>query len=344
MNRISLKEGISLLKNEDFISLGKKANEIRKSLHPDGVVTFIADTNINYTNICNSKCLFCAFYREEGDEDAYTMEIEEIVKKIKEARERGITTALIQGGLNEKLPYNYYLEMMEKISNLGVHIHIFSPPEIDLLSRISGKNVEEVFDDLIKRGMKSMPGGGAEILSDKVRKKISPKKINSDRWLEIMEIAHKKGLKTSATMMFGHIEGIEDIVEHLDKIRKLQDKTHGFTAFIMWDFKEKNNKLGEKIGKRSSPYNYLRLLSFARIYLDNFENIQASWASQGMEIGELALFFGANDFGSLLFEENVMKEAGFRITSTIENIARTIRKNGFKPALRDTFYNIIKYL
>ncbi len=344
MNRINLKDGISILKNEDFLEIGKKANEIRRNLHPENIVTFIADTNINYTNICESKCSFCAFYREKNSSEAYTMGIDEIEEKIKEAEKLNITTALIQGGLNSKLPYSYYLKMMEKITRYSVHIHIFSPPEIDLLSKISGKSVDEVFKDLKKRGMKSMPGGGAEILSDRIRKKISPKKISSKRWLEIMEIAHKNGIKTTATLMFGHIENEEDIVLHLDEIRKLQDKTNGFTAFIMWDFKEKNNLLGEKIGKKSSPYDYLRLLAFSRIYLDNFKNIQASWASQGKEIGELALYFGANDFGSLLLEENVMKEAGFRITSTIEEIGNIIKNSGFKPALRDTFYKIVKFL
>ncbi len=344
MGRISFKDGISILKNEDFLKLGNWANKTRKKLHPEGIVTFIADTNINYTNICDSKCSFCAFYREKNDSESYTMSVEEVEEKIKEAERLNITTALIQGGLNSELPYSYYLELMERITKYNVHIHIFSPPEIDLLSKISGKSVDNVFKDLKKRGMKTMPGGGAEILSERVRKKISPKKISSDRWLEIMEIAHKNGIKTTATLMFGHLESEEDIVLHLDRIRNLQDKTNGFTAFIMWDFKEKNNPLGEKIGKRSSPYDYLRLLSFSRIYLDNFKNIQASWASQGKEIGELALYFGANDFGSLLLEENVMRKAGFRITSTIDEIAETIKNSGFKPALRDTFYNIIRFL
>ena len=342
--RIDKEEGVKLLKEGDFLTLGKLANRIRFKKHPERVVTFILDTNINYTNICYVGCSFCAFYRRPRDKDAYTLSISQLVEKIKEAQSKGITTALIQGGLNPELPYEYYLNLVRELSKSMVHVHAFSPPEIDLMSKISGKSVDEVFEDLKDAGLTTMPGGGAEILSERVRKRISPKKINTDRWLEIMKKAHEHGIRTTATMMFGHIETEEDIIEHLDKIRALQDETGGFTAFIAWDFKKENNELGKIVNRNVTGVDYLKIVAIARIYLDNFDNIQASWASQGKDIGELALHFGANDMGSMLVEENVMREAGFRAQSSVEEIASVIKKSGFKPALRTTDYKIIRYL
>ncbi len=341
--RINIDEGIKLLKEGDFLTLGKLANRIRFKKHPERVVTFILDTNINYTNICYVGCSFCAFYRKQGEPDAFTLRVSELKEKIMEAQRMGITTALIQGGLNPELPYEYYLNMVKELKRSSVHVHAFSPPEIDLISKISKKTIDEVFEDLKKAGLTTMPGGGAEILSERVRKKISPKKISTDRWLEIMEKAHKHGIKTTATMMFGHIETEEDIIEHLDRIRSVQDRTKGFTAFIAWDFKKENNELGRVVKKSTTGIDYLKIVAIARIYLDNFDNIQASWASQGKDIGELALHFGANDMGSMLIEENVMKEAGFRAEASVDEIASLIKKAGFKPALRTTDYRIIKY-
>ncbi len=341
--RINMDEGIKLLKDGDFLTLGRLANRVRFKKHPKRVVTFILDTNINYTNICYVGCSFCAFYRKKGEPDAFMLSISELKEKIMEAQKMGITTALIQGGLNPELPYEYYLDMVRELKKSSVHVHAFSPPEIDLMSKISKKTVDEVFEDLKKAGLTTMPGGGAEILSERVRKKISPKKISTDRWLEIMEKAHKHGIKTTATMMFGHIETEEDIVEHLERIRSVQDKTGGFTAFIAWDFKKENNELGRVVKKSTTGIDYLKIVAIARIYLDNFDNIQASWASQGKDIGELALHFGANDMGSMLIEENVMKEAGFRAEASVDEIASLIKKAGFIPALRTTDYKIIKY-
>ncbi len=342
--RINKEEGVKLLKESDFLTLGKLANRIRFKKHPERVVTFILDTNINYTNICYVGCSFCAFYRKPHDRDAYTLSISQLVEKIKEAQSKGITTALIQGGLNPELPYEYYLNLVKELSKSTVHVHAFSPPEIDLMSKISGKSVDEVFDDLKDAGLTTMPGGGAEILSERVRKRISPKKISTDRWIEIMEKAHEHGIKTTATMMFGHVETEEDIIEHLDRIRELQDRTGGFTAFIAWDFKKENNELGKVVNRTVTSIDYLKIVAIARIYLDNFDNIQASWASQGKDVGELALHFGANDMGSMLVEENVMREAGFRAQSNVDEIASAIRKAGFKPVLRTTDYKMIKYL
>lgn len=342
--RINKEEGVKLLKEGDFLTLGKLANKIRFKKHPEKVVTFILDTNINYTNVCYVGCSFCAFYRKFHDKDAYTLSISQLINKIEEAQSKGITTALIQGGLNPELPYEYYLNLVRELSKSTVHVHAFSPPEIDLMSKISGKSVDEVFEDLKRAGLTTMPGGGAEILSERVRKRISPKKISTDRWLEIMEKAHDHGIRTTATMMFGHMETEEDIIEHLDRVRELQDKTGGFTAFIAWDFKKENNELGKVVNRTVTGIDYLKIVAIARIYLDNFDNIQASWASQGRDVGELALHFGANDMGSMLIEENVMREAGFRAQASVEEIASVIRKAGFKPALRTTDYKIIRYL
>ncbi len=342
--RINPEEGVKLLKNGDFLELGRLANRIRFKKHPTDIVTFILDTNINYTNICYVGCSFCAFYRRKDDKDAYTLSIDDLIKKIEEAQSKGITTALIQGGLNPDLPYSYYLDLVRELSKSSVHVHAFSPPEIDLMCKIAQKSVDEVFEDLKNAGLTTMPGGGAEILTERVRKEISPKKISTDRWLEIMEKAHKHGIKTTATMMFGHIETEEDIIEHLDRIRQLQDKTCGFSAFIAWDFKKENNELGKRVKRSVSGIDYLKIVAIARIYLDNFDNIQASWASQGKDVGEVALHFGANDMGSMLIEENVMRQAGFRAEASVDEIARCIRKAGFKPALRTTDYKIVKML
>ncbi len=342
--RIDRSEGVELLKSGDFLVLGKLANRIRFKKHPERVVTFILDTNFNYTNVCYVGCSFCAFYKKITDENAYTLSISELIAKILEAQAKGVTTALIQGGLNPLLPYEYYLNLVRELSQSKVHVHAFSPPEIDLMCKISGKSLDEVFEDLKGAGLTTMPGGGAEILTERVRKRISPKKISTDRWLEIMEKAHSYGIKTTATMMFGHVETEEDVIEHLDRIRTLQDKTGGFTAFIAWDFKKENNELGRVVKRIVTGIDYLKIVAIARIYLDNFDNIQASWASQGKDIGELALHFGANDMGSMLIEENVMREAGFRAQASVEEIAKVIRKAGFRPALRTTDYRIVKFL
>ena len=342
--RITKDEGLKLIEYGDFLRLARLANRIRFKKHPDRTVTFILDTNINYTNICNVKCSFCAFYRNQDDKDAYTLTIEELKQKIKSAEEKGIETALIQGGLNPNIPYAYYIDMVKELSKSSVYVHAFSPPEIDLASRISGKSIKDVLIDLKNAGLKTIPGGGAEILSERVRKKISPRKISTDRWLDIMRQAHKVGIMTTATMMFGHIETYEDIIEHFERLRDLQDETHGFRAFIAWDFKKENSALGKIVTKDVTGVDYLKIVAMARIYLDNFDNIQASWASQGKDVGEIALHFGANDMGSMLVEEHVMEQAGFRAESTVEEIAALIKKAGFKPALRTTNYNIVRYL
>lgn len=340
--RINKEEGIFLLKNGDLLVMGELAHNIRMKKNDPHIVTFVMDTNLNYTNICHSKCSFCAFFKNERD--GYTLSVDELKKKVMEARQNGVNTVLLQGGLNESLPYSYYLDLIEILVSIpDIHIHAFSPPEIDLMSRKSGKSIEKVLIDLRKRGLDTIPGGGAEILSERVRKTISPHKISADRWLEISRQAHLLGFKTTATMMFGHIEKEEDIIEHMDGLRKLQDETNGFTAFIMWDFKLGPTPLSKEVKHPATACEYLRILSFSRIYLDNFSHIQAS-ASQGSDVRQTALFFGADDFGSMLLEENVMKAAGFSDHTSTEQVAHIIKDAGFKPALRTTDYKIIRSL
>lgn len=353
INRITKKEGLKLLKYSDLLGLGTMADNVRQKLHPKGIVTFIIDRNINYTNICINRCAFCAFWREEKDPEAYILDKKTLFKKIKETIALGGTQILIQGGLHPEFDINYYVELLKSIKeNFNIHIHGFSPPEICYIADKMGFTLKKTIKVLKEAGLDSIPGGGAEILSDRIRKKLSPKKIGKDRWLRVMEEAHKLGIKTTATMMFGSIEKPEDIIEHLDAIRKLQDKTNGFTAFIPWSFQPGNTKLGIRgqglgIGKKLTPFygatavEYLRALALSRIYLDNVPNIQASWVTQGLKLAQIALRFGANDFGSTMIEENVVASAGVKYIVSINDILNAIKGASFKPAQRDMYYNII---
>ncbi|MEK7845334.1 MAG: cyclic dehypoxanthinyl futalosine synthase [Nitrospinota bacterium] len=344
--RLSAEDGERLFESHDIISLGRAAQEISKRKHPDGIVTYIVDRNINYTNICISRCLFCAFYREKDSPDAYILPKEELSRKIDETIRLGGAQILIQGGLNADLGIDFYEELLQFIkSKFKIHIHGFSPPEIIHISKKSKLSYEEVIKRLKDAGLGSIPGGGAEILVDKIRKKISPNKCTAQEWLNVMETAHILGLRTTATMMYGHIESHRDRIEHLTKIRELQDKTKGFTAFIPWSFQSKNRppsppliKGGKKGG---SGVDYLKTLSISRLMLDNFDNIQASWVTQGAKIAQLALFFGANDMGSTMIEENVVKAAGVSFRMSEVEIRRLIEDAGFKPVKRDTFYRPI---
>lgn len=362
MNRISKKEALTILKKADLLGLGEWADGIRKNLHPEKVVTFVVDRNINYTNICINKCRFCAFWRDKKDKDAYILSKEELFKKIEETLQLGGTQILMQGGLHPDFGIDYYIDLLKDIkSRFDINVHGFSPPEICYIAYKSDLTIRETLKILKAAGLDSIPGGGAEILSDRVREIISPRKIKSSSWLKVMEDAHRLGMKTTATMMFGSIEKPEDIIEHLDAIRTLQDKTGGFTAFIPWTFQPGNTELGQKLEVRSqkseknyelrttnyelfpaTAVEYLRVLSLSRIYLDNIKNIQASWVTQGLKIAEVALRFGANDFGSTMIEENVVASAGVSYRVSMEDIIRAIKNAGFKPAQRDTYYNILK--
>lgn len=359
--RITKEEGLKLFKKADLLDLGQMADGIRKSLHPESIVTFIIDRNINYTNICINKCRFCAFWRDEDDPEAYLLEKDELLKKIEETIQLGGTQILLQGGINPRLDIVYYINLLKEIKNrFDINVHGFSPPEICFLADKADLTVQETLKLLKDAGLDSIPGGGAEILSDRVREIISPRKIKSKRWLKVMEEAHRLGMRTTATMMFGSVEKAEDIIEHLDAIRSLQDKTGGFTAFIPWSFQPGNTALARSVEQRATNKNselrtpnselhpasaveYLRVLAISRIYLDNINNIQASWVTQGIKLAQVALRFGANDFGSTMIEENVIASTGVSYRVSKKDIIKAIKDAGFKPAQRNTYYKIIQY-
>ena len=363
-HRITKKEGLKIFKDADLLELGQRSDDMRKKLHPENIVTFIIDRNINYTNICINRCRFCAFWKDEGDPEAYLLSKNELFKKIEETINLGGTQILIQGGLHPNLDLSYYINLLHEIkSRFDINIHGFSPPEICYIADRSHLTIRETLTLLKEAGLDSIPGGGAEILSDRVREVISPKKIKSGRWLKVMEEAHRLGMRTTATMMFGSIEKAEDIIEHLDAVRSLQDKTNGFTAFIPWSFQPGNTELSRKLSvfshqskKRLSTFDsrlltinypataveYLKVLALSRLYLDNIENIQASWVTQGLKLAQVALRFGANDFGSTMIEENVVASTGVSYRVSKEDIIKTIKDAGFIPAQRDTYYTIIK--
>lgn len=357
--RTSKEEGIDLLENADFLSLGEKANEIRERLHPEKIVTFIVDRNINYTNICVNRCRFCAFYRDEDDPEAYILSKDEIFNKIEETLALGGTQILLQGGLHPSFEIDYYRDLLSSIKRrFPIHIHAFSPPEIIHIAKLSDLTIKETLKILKDSGLDSIPGGGAEILVDRVRGIISPKKIKTDEWLEVMEIAHRIRIPTSATMMFGGIEKKEEIVEHLIRLRELQDRTRGFTAFIPWTFQPQNTELSRRQNPPLPPFakggrggikfypatgvEYLKILALSRIMLDNIKNIQVSWVTQGAKMAQVALKFGANDFGSTMIEENVVASAGVSYRMTKEEIIDIIRDAGYIPAQRNTFYQIMR--
>jgi cyclic dehypoxanthinyl futalosine synthase len=356
MKRLNRKEALTLLRSADLLGIGQMADNMRKKLHPKGVVSFIIDRNINYTNVCINKCRFCAFYRDKNDPEAYVLSKRKLFKKIKETIDLDGTQILIQGGLHPELDIDYYVDLLKTIKErFDIHVHGFSPPEVCYIADKSGLPIRKTLQILNKAGLDSIPGGGAEILSDRVREVISPKKIGKDRWLKVMEEAHLIGMKTTATMMFGSVEEPEDIIEHLDAVRRLQEKTGGFTAFIPWSFQPGNTELGvggqEGSGFKPDPprgihpataADYLRVLALSRIYLDNVPNIQASWVTQGLKMAQVALRFGANDFGSTMIEENVVAAAGVKYRVSVTDIINSIKMAGFHPAQRDMYYNIIR--
>lgn len=342
--RIARDEGLFLLRNAELLDLGDLANEIRFRKHPEPQVTFVVDTNPNYTNICNIDCIFCAFYRHPGEEGEYTFSVDHMIRKFQESAAKGVTTVLLQGGVNPALPFSYYEELVRRtVAEVpGIYPHFFSTSEIIGMADVSGLTIEEVLKRLWAAGLRSIPGGGAEILSDRVKKKISSKKGTSADWLNVMRAAHKIGYRSTATMMYGHLETDEDIVEHLDQVRTLQDETHGFTAFIPWSFKPGNTPLEKIIPHYATPTRYLQMIAFARIYLDNIDHIQASWFSEGKKTGQIALHFGADDFGGTLLEENVHAAANFVNKTNTEECKQLIRESGFVPAQRTTLYEILQ--
>jgi cyclic dehypoxanthinyl futalosine synthase len=344
--RLSKQEALHLIRNVDLNTLGKMATKRKKELHPDGITTFVIDRNINYTNICWVDCKFCAFYRHEKDADAYVLTFDEIDKKIDELLEIGGTQILFQGGVHPKLKIEWYEDLVEHIHQKypTITIHGFSSIEIDFIAKVSRISVSEVLTRLKAKGLASIPGAGAEILSDRVRDIIAPKKIDSEVWVDIHRQAHKLGIMSTAPMMYGTVETDEDIVDHLDMIRSLQDETGGFRAFIMWSFQGKNTALLEQIPDMEKPSSnrYLRLLAVARLYLDNVPNIQSSWVTQGPHIGQMALRFGANDLGSTMMEENVVSSAGAAYSMAKEEMVHLIKDLGEIPARRNTAYETLE--
>jgi len=338
--RISSEEAVQLYHALTLPELGALADRVRDRKHPNRVVTYIIDRNINYTNVCDVYCTFCAFMREERDDDSYVLTPEQVGEKLKELVAIGGVQVLMQGGHHPKLGIDYYLNLLQYMRRNfpQVNIHGFSPPEFNHFARVFNMPVEEVIRRFKEAGLGSIPGGGGEILVDRVRERIAPLKCMSDEWLHVMEIAHGMGLNSSATMMFGHVETIEDRVEHLQRLRELQDRTHGFTAFICWTFQRENTRLkAPSVG----AHEYLRTQALARIFLDNFPNVQSSWVTQGPQIGQIALKFGANDFGSVMMEENVVSQAGATFRINEETMRRLIGELGYEPHRRNNWYQLL---
>ncbi len=304
------------------------------------IVTYIVDRNVNYTNVCNVYCKFCAFYRVERDSDAYVITHDEMDRKIEETIALGGTQILMQGGHHPKLTKQWYLDLLSHIKSKypQINIHGFSPSEFIHFREVFGEPLEKIIGDFKEAGLGSIPGGGGEILVDRVRKRISPLKAMSDDWLSVMDVAHRLGLNSTATMMFGHVETVEDRIEHLERVRAQQDKTGGFTAFITWTFQAENTKLkAPTVG----AHEYLRTQALGRIYLDNIPNIQSSWVTQGLDIGQVALKFGANDLGSIMIEENVVSQAGTTFRMTVADMHRLIKDLGYEPRQRDNWYRLV---
>ncbi len=325
-----------------LLDLGAEADRVRRALHPDDVVTYIVDRNINYTNVCVADCGFCAFYRRPRHEEGWTLSYEQIGAKIDEVKQLGGVQILIQGGHNPYIPFQWYLDLLRYIKTYHpIHVHGFSPSEVDFWSTLYRMDAREVIRQLVRAGLDSIPGGGGEILVQRVRDQVAKKKAGADRWLEVMEIAHQEGLKTSCTMMYGIGETLEERFEHLQRLRDLQARTGGFTAFICWPLQPENTPTMSAMPK-TDAVEYLRTTAFARLVLDNIPNIQASWVTMGMKVGQVALHYGCNDFGSLMLEENVVSAANTTHRTTVGEIEALIRGAGFEPRRRRQNYERIE--
>lgn len=339
--RVSADEALALYRHAPTHVLGRLADEIRTRKHPDRTVTYIIDRNVNYTNVCVAKCNFCAFYRDVGSSGGYVLGCDEIFKKIDETIEVGGGQLLLQGGHNPDLPLTWYEDLFRAIKERypEFKLHALSPPEVIHLSRLSQLSVPEILDRLIAAGLDSIPGGGAEILVDRVRRLLHCYgKATADEWLDVMRHAHHRGLRTTATMMYGTVETLEERIEHMIRLRALQDETGGFTAFITWSFQPEHTELG---GTEATGVDYLRTLALARIVLDNFDNLQASWVTQGGKVGQLSLAYGANDMGSVMIEENVVRAAGAAYCMDEIEIVRNVEDAGFVPKRRNMHYDVL---
>src|SRR5712691_9889446 len=337
--RISVDDCTALLVSNDVARIGAAADKVRKRKHLDNIVTYIIDRNINYTNVCNVVCTFCAFYRRPGAPDAYVRTLDEICEKIDETIALGGTGVLMQGGLHPDFGIEWYEDLLRTLSSKypGFQLHCFSPPEIHNIHLITGLDYETIMRRLKAVGLYSLPGGGAEILDDEVRKRVATK-CTTDEWLAVMRAVHKVGLRSSATMMFGIGDATEHRVRHLQRIRDLQDETGGFFAFIPWTFQRENTALGRKIKDEPTGIDYLKMLAVSVLFLDNIENFQSSWLTQGLKLGQVALRFGANDMGSIMIEENVVSAAGAHNRADEQMLRYLIREAGFIPQQRDILY------
>src|SRR6187431_2270649 len=339
--RISADEALALYRAAPTALLGRLADRVRARKHPDRIVTYIIDRNVNYTNVCVAKCNFCAFYRDVGSSEGYVLGFDEVFRKIDETIEVGGVQLLLQGGHNPDLPLGWYEDLFRGVKQRfpDFRMHALSPPEVIHISRLSQLSVPEVIDRLIAAGLDSIPGGGAEILVDRVRKILNCySKATADEWLDVMRHAHRAGLRTTATMMYGTVETAEERIEHLVRLRDLQDETGGFTAFITWSFQPQHTEIG---GTEATGVEYLRTLALARIVLDNFDNLQASWVTQGGKVGQLSLAYGANDMGSVMIEENVVRAAGASYCMDEAEIVRNIEDAGFAAKRRNMHYDIL---
>lgn len=340
--RLSVQQGTRLLGSTDLASLARAADAVTRRLHPEGYRTYNIDRNVNYTNICTSGCRFCAFSRAPGDPQGYLISRRELFQKIEETLSLGGDQILLQGGLHPDLKLDWYERLLRDIKARfpQVNVHGFSPTEIFHLARVSDLPLRAVLERLRAAGLGSLPGGGAEILVDRVRALVSPHKVSADDWLDVCRQWHALGGRGSATMMFGSVETPGERIEHLDRLRRLQDETGGFTAFICWTFQPMHTKMSEH--RKVGAVEYLKTLAVSRLYLDNFANLQASWVTQGLKIGQMALRFGANDMGSLMIEENVVAAAGTSFRITEEEIRRAIRQAGYEARRRNVFYEPCK--
>jgi cyclic dehypoxanthinyl futalosine synthase len=343
-NRLTREEGVELFQSAPLLDLGRAADIVCRKLHPEHFRTYNIDRNINYTNVCTAVCDFCAFYRKVDDTDAYVLDRDVLLDKIRETVALGGDQILMQGGLHPHLKLEWYEELLADIKGHfpGLNVHGFSAPEIHHFTKVAKRPLREVLARLKAAGLGSLPGGGAEILVDRVRKIISPKKTTSDEWLQIMRAAHRLGMSTTATMMWGHVETLEERVEHLRRIRDLQDELHGFRAFISWTYQPDNTALAPHVTWTPTSFDYLLMQAVTRIYLDNVEHIQSSWVTQGMKIGQVALAFGADDMGSIMIEENVVSAAGTTYRASTEDFVHTITNAGYVARQRDTLYRTVR--
>jgi cyclic dehypoxanthinyl futalosine synthase len=342
--RLDREEGRFLLDKAPLLELGAVAQEVRFRRLPERAVTFVIDTNPNYTNVCVTDCQFCAFYRKPGHPEAWTLSVEQVMEKVAFAAAKGATTVLLQGGHNPALPLDYYVTLVRETRARFPQVtpHFFTASEIQTVAKVAGVTIGDVLDRLHEAGQRTLPGGGAEVLSERVRRRIEPKKGGPAAWLEVHREAHRRGFRSTATMMYGHVEDTDDLLDHLDAVRDLQDEFGGFTAFVPWSFKPGHTLLEKWIKHVKGANPYLRMLAAARLYLDNVPHVQASWFSEGKRAGQIALHFGADDWGGTLFEENVHKAAAFVNTITVEEITTLIREAGFTPVQRTTTYERIR--